>query len=359
MLAAAPSESPQVAPEPVGLVARKYQPLELAGRGGTSTVWRTLQHGPGRFCRIVALKHLRPTLAAHPLFRAMFHEEARIGAVLQDPNVAQIYDFLVEGDDLFLIIEWVDGLDLHTYLDYITKYEERETRWELMVGLAIGMLRGLAAAHERRGNDGSRQPIVHRDVTPYNLLISERGKAKLIDFGLSMALDRELETTAPGTTRGKAAYLSPEVVSGARATPRSDQFAAGAVLWEALAGRRLFGHADSRMVQLEIAACDIEPLSKHRPDVPSELVEIVHQALSQDPAERFSSAREMARRLGEVLAQIPAEVDLYAALAREVRDGRAALALGRRTQGEPFETPLPVPGPVSVALDARALAPVA
>ena len=337
--------APQPPPIPLAsrarLVGGRYQPIEIAGRGGMSVVWRAVHHAPGKFRRVVALKHMTPALAEQPLYRDMFFEEARIGSALQNPNIAQVYDFLVEGDDLYLVIEWVEGIDLYTYIDYITKYEERETRWDLMVALAIGMLRGLAAAHERRGEDGIAEPIVHRDVTPHNVLISEKGPAKLIDFGLSLARDRQGESTEPGIAKGKPAYVAPEVVRGERATPHSDQFAAGAVLWEALAGRRLFDHSDRYQLLRKIAAGDVEPLSKHRADIPGELGEIVHQALALDPADRFSSAREMARRLGDVLKVATSGQDLYAALASEVRAGCAALGLGHRTQGQRYETPVP------------------
>jgi len=322
-------------------VAGKYELLEVAGRGGMSTVWRAIQHGPGKFRRTVALKHMYPHLAEKPLFREMFFEEARVGSALQDPNIAQVFDFLVVDNDFYLVIEWVEGIDLFTYIDYVVRRCKRKTRWELMVALAIGMLRGLAAAHERTTEDGSLESIVHRDVTPHNVLISVKGPAKLIDFGLSLAHDREGEDTDPGIAKGKTAYLAPEVVRGARPTPKSDQFAAGAVLWEALSGRRLFPDANRYETLRKIATGEVEQLGTLRNDIPKSLRRIVHRALALEELERFESVREMALRLGAVLRESNAKDDLYDALARTVCDARADLGLGRRTQGPRFETPVP------------------
>ncbi len=328
-------------PRPTGRIAGKYELVEVAGRGGMSTVWRALQHGPGKFRRQVALKHMYPHLAAKPLFREMFFEEARIGSALQDPNIAQVYDFLVEGDDYYLVIEWVEGIDLFTYIDYVVRREKRNTRWELMVAVAIGLLRGLAAAHERRTEDDVLEPIIHRDVTPHNVMISTKGPAKLIDFGLSLAHDREGEDTDPGIAKGKPAYLAPEVVRGHRPSPKSDQFAAGALLWEALVGRRLFADHNRYETLRKIVSGEIEPLASQRKDLPKDLCRIVDTALAMDEAERFESVREMARRLGGVLKASKSRDDLYEALARTVCEAHNALGLGHRTQGSRFETPVP------------------
>jgi len=202
------------------------------------------------------------------------------------------------------------------------------------------MLRGLAAAHERCTEDGKLEPVIHRDVTPHNVLISVKGPAKLIDFGLSLAHDREGEDTDPGVAKGKVAYLAPEVVRGERPTPKSDQFAAGAVIWEALAGRRLYPDENRFDTLKKIAAGEVEPLGTQRNDVPKALRRIIHRALALEPGERFESVREMALRLGAVLRSSKATDDLYDALAQTVCAARADLGLGRRTQGPRVETPV-------------------
>jgi serine/threonine-protein kinase len=314
------------------LVAGKYELIEVAGRGGMATVWRAYQHGPGRFRRTVAVKQLFPHLASQPLYVEMFFEEARVGADLRDPNIAQIYDFVRHDDDHYLIIEWIEGIELATYIDYVFKTSRRTTRWETMAAAAIGILRGLAAAHERVDESGAPQPIVHRDVSPHNVVVSETGMARLIDFGLSLATDRTGDKTDPGIVKGKVAYLAPEVVRGGRPTPLSDQFSAGATLWEALAGRRLFDGDDPYQTLRKVAEAKTTPLAKLRPDLPPELVETVHRALALDSAHRFPSARDMANRLGVILARSRHWRDTYAVLGRTVREARQAMALGHRTQ---------------------------
>lgn len=325
------------------LIAGKYELLDVGGRGGMSTVWRAYQHGPGRFRRVVAVKQLFAHLAEQQLYRDMFLEEARIGAILDDPNVAQIFDFLLHDGDYFLVMEWIEGIDLRTYVDYVFTHLGRKTDWRLMVGVVIGMLRGLAAAHERKDSDGQAQPVVHRDITPHNVLIGVKGTARLIDFGLALASDRDGESTDPGIAKGKIAYLAPEVVRGTRPSPLSDQYAAGALLWEALAGRRLFAQESQYETLKAVAEGSVEPLDKVRPDVPKALRTAVHRALAFEPADRFDSVREMANCLSGIFSASPAQ-DTYARLSKTVRDARAALGLDRglRPPGFAEETPVPV-----------------
>jgi serine/threonine-protein kinase len=164
-------------------------------------------------------------------------------------------------------------------------------------------------------------------------MISAKGPAKLIDFGLSFARDRRCGDTAPGVAKGKLPYLSPEIAKGGRPTPGSDQFAAGSVLWEALVGRRLFDHADRKVAFERLAGAEVPPLRELRPDVPSELAALVHRALSLDEADRFPSTRDMAKQLGDVLKVSVSKEDLYATLARAVAQTRGELGMGHRTEG--------------------------
>ena len=313
-------------------IAGKYELVEVAGRGGMSTVWRAHQQGHGAFRRTVAVKQLSPHLAWDPLYRDMFHEEARIGAELRDTNIAQIYDFVSDDGELFLVMEWIEGIELASYVDYIHNVAKRATRWEVMVGAAIGMLRGLAAAHERVDGAGQPRPIIHRDVSPHNVVINEIGTARLIDFGLSLAQDRDGQKTQPGIVKGKIAYLAPEVVRGGRATPASDQFSAGVTIWESLAGQRLFVGETPYETLRQIADAKITPLGKVRAELPPDLYVALHRALAPDPAERFPSVRELANQLGSILADRSQWRDTYELLGSTVREARQALALGHRTQ---------------------------
>jgi serine/threonine-protein kinase len=333
-------------------IAGKYELVEVAGRGGMSTVWRAEQQGHGSFRRTVAAKQLASHLAWDPLYRDMFHEEARIGAELRDTNIAQIYDFVSDDGELFLIMEWIEGIELATYVDYIHGVARRATRWEMMVGAAIGMLRGLAAAHERVDREGKRRPIIHRDVSPHNVVINEIGTARLIDFGLSLAHDRSGEKTKPGIVKGKIAYLAPEVVRGERATPASDQFSAGVTLWEALAGRRLFVGDTPYETLREIADAKVTPLGKVRTELPPDLYVVVHRALAPDPRERFPSVRELANELGSILADRSQWRDTYELLGHTVREAREALALGHRTQRAAARVPTDEQESALIELDA-------
>jgi serine/threonine-protein kinase len=279
----------------------------------------------------VAVKQLYPHLAEQAMYEQMFIEEARVGAELRDPNIAQVYDFITDAAQYYLILEWIEGIELATYIDYLVAVAQRPARWENMVAAGIGMLRGLSAAHERVDENGAPQPIVHRDVSPHNLVISETGNARLIDFGLSLATDRPGEDTDPGIAKGKISYLAPEVVHGARPSPASDQFSAAATLWEALSGRKLFFGETPHETLRMIAEGRITPLQGMRPDVPMELCQAVHQALSPDPAQRFPSVRLFANRLASILARSNTR-DTYFGLGETVREARVQLALGHRSQ---------------------------
>lgn len=324
------------ASEPNGGEARRvggrYELVEIAGVGGMATVWRAVLHGPGEFRREVAVKHMKPELASQPHYVEMFFEEARVGSQLQDRNIAQIYDFLEEDGEYFLVMEWVEGIDLATYVRYLQQ-KGRSIRWELVCAIGIGMLRGLAAAHGRRLETGEPEPILHRDVSPHNILLSLTGSAKVIDFGLSLAEDRLGAPTPPGMAKGKFAYLAPEVVRGARPTPAADQFAAGIVLWQALAGKKLFDGTEPAEVLRRVAEADVPPLHELRSDLPRPLCDLVHRALALHAKDRFASTSAMANELRAVLGAAEHDEDLYHLLAEAVRTTRTELGLGRRTQG--------------------------
>jgi eukaryotic-like serine/threonine-protein kinase len=321
---------------PGTIVGGRYELIEEAGRGGMATVWRAHLRGDSGFTRTVAVKQMHPALAEQPLYVSMFAEEARIGAQLEDANLAQAYDFVHEHGQYFLVMEWIEGLDLGSYIHYYTRQGAR-TRWELVVAIGIGLLRGLAAAHERHDATGAALPIVHRDVSPHNVLLTVKGKVKLIDFGLALAHDTRLEKTEPGIVKGKMSYLSPEVVAGGRPSPETDQFAAAAVLWEALVGRKLFDGGNDFETFKKLRDGRVQPLRPLRPDIPKELVTVINKALSPEVAQRFPSAREMARELLHVLKEVRERKDFHVALGRTVTEARAAMGMGRRT-GDPSTT---------------------
>lgn len=312
-------------PRPGLIVGSRYELVEVAGRGGMADVWRGRVRGDAGFVREVAIKQMHHNLATQPQYVAMFVEEARVGAVLQSPNVSEVHDFVREGDHYYMVQEWIDGVDLGTWIKWHVARDE-PTRWELVAAVAVGILRGLAAAHERVGEDGAPLPIVHRDVSPHNVLLTTRGMVKLIDFGLAFAPDRPKETTEPGIVKGKMSYLAPEIVTGGRPSPASDQFACGSVLWEALVGRKLFDGETDYEVYCRLRDCMVQPLRPLRPDVPAAFAHIIHRALTQDPEQRFPSTREMARQIGTALKKVQLRKDLHTYLAKSVVEARQTVA---------------------------------
>ncbi len=326
-------------PRPGLIVGGRYELIEIAGRGGMADVWRGRVRGDSGFVRDVAVKQMHGNLANQPAYVSMFVEEARIGSILQSPNIAEVHDFVHDRGHYYMILEWIEGIDLGSWSRYYLSRNE-PTRWELVAAVAVGILRGLAAAHERLGHDGRPMPIVHRDVSPHNVLLTTRGMVKLIDFGLAFAADRTQETTEPGIVKGKMSYLSPEIVAGGRPIPASDQFACGSVLWEALVGRKLFDGSTDYETYTRLRECMVQPLRPLRSDVPQAFAQIIHRALSAKVETRFPSTREMARQIGTALKKVQLRKDLHTVLARSVVEVRQAQGIGPRAQEASEATPI-------------------
>ncbi|MBP8809013.1 MAG: serine/threonine protein kinase [Kofleriaceae bacterium] len=327
-----------VAPEPGELIGGRYRLIEVAGRGGMADVWRAEVEGDLGFRRTVAIKQMHPGLAGQPTYVQMFVEEARLGAALESPNLAEVRDFIAHRGNYYMVLEWVEGIDLGTWVRW--HFERGEApRWELVAAIGVGVLRGLAAAHERHVG-GVAAPVVHRDVSPHNVMLTTRGLAKLIDFGLALAADRTADATEPGVVKGKMAYLSPEIVSGARPVPASDQFAVGSVMWEALVGRKLFDGANDYETYVRVRDCQVPPLKPLRPDVPADVAALIARALAPRVDQRYPSAREFARQLGTALKKVQLRRDLHALLSRSVSDARASMGLGARTGDLSALTPI-------------------
>jgi eukaryotic-like serine/threonine-protein kinase len=328
-------------PRPGLIVGGRYELIEIAGRGGMADVWRGRVRGDWGFTREVAIKQMHQNLASQPPYVAMFVEEARLGSMLQSPNVAEVHDFVHDRGNYYMVLEWIDGVDLGTWIRWHASRNE-QTRWELVAAVAVGILRGLAAAHERTvsASDDTPMPVVHRDVSPHNVLLTNRGLVKVIDFGLALAPDRPQETTEPGIVKGKMSYLAPEIVSGKRPIPESDQFACGSVLWEALVGRKLFDGATDYEVYCRLRDCMVQPLRPLRPDVPAPFIQLINRALSPKPENRFPSTREMARQIGTTLKKVQLRKDLHTVLSKSVADAKNGMGLGVRTGDPSSATPV-------------------
>ncbi len=282
------------------LIDGKYHLVEVAGEGGMATVYKAMVKGAAGFQRAVAVKHIRPEFRALKNYIDMFIEEARVGSELAHPNIVQVHDFCSENGSYYLVMEWVEGIDLGTLIK-VYRDQHRQVPWPLAVAVGIGTLRGLGAAHDRIGPDGTPAPVIHRDVSPHNVMLGVNGQVKLSDFGLARARDRAASLTAPGTVKGKLSYLAPEVTFGKPNTVQSDLFGVGSIIWETLVGDRLFDGKTDVEIFKKIRACQIAPVSTHRPDVPPALVAVLETALAADPTNRFSTAEEFAQALSQVM----------------------------------------------------------
>jgi len=275
----------------VGSTANTYQLLARLAAGGMAEIF--LAHGTSaagveRYC---VLKRILPDRARDAELVQMFVQEARLAAQLQHPNIASVYDIGMLGASYFFTMEYVHGETVRTLIE---RAEERRVALPLACVLTIiaGAAAGLHHAHERTGHDGRPLGIVHRDVSPSNLMVSYEGHLKLVDFGVAKAENRANETKA-GTVKGKIAYLSPEQCRGARVDRRSDLFSLGVVLWELLTGARLYRRAGDFESMNAIVSEPPVPPSALRPDVPREIDELVLRLLAKSPAARFQTAGEV------------------------------------------------------------------
>jgi serine/threonine-protein kinase len=293
-------------PPPRRWIGKKYELIEPVGEGGMAAVWRGLAHGASGFHCRVAIKRVLQQLESDSHVVDLFVEEARVVSQLQHPNIVQVHDFdRDEEGRYFLVMEWIGGLDLEKW---VRSFDGDTTPWHIVAEIGLELLRALQAAHEHTDDDGRPTPIIHRDVTPSNVLLSKHGIVKLADFGMAKAADRAA-MTAPGMIKGKLSYSAPELINQQPASARSDLFSFGAVLWEALTGKRLFLAKDPISTVKNILDGEIPSLLDVRPDVPIGFATVVHRALQRNPAARFHSAAEMQRALAAVSRHFPERVD--------------------------------------------------
>ena len=281
------------------LVIGRYALFDEIAAGGMATVHIGRLLGAAGFSRVVAIKRLHSQYAKHPDFVPMLIDEAHLAARIRHPNVVPTLDVVQTDDELFLVMEYVQGEALSRLLRAARKSNQRPEPG-IAAAITAGMLHGLHAAHTAKGERGEPLEIVHRDVSPQNVIVGTDGVARLLDFGIAQARGR-LQTTRQGEIKGKFAYMAPEQLSGDQVGPYTDVYAAAAVLWEALAGRRLFrADHEAALVGLVLAGAS-EPPSAHTPGLPVVLDEITMRGLAKDPAARFPSAREMAMALEKSL----------------------------------------------------------
>lgn len=276
-------------------------PLRVIGRyalygalaaGGMATVHFGRLLGPAGFSRTVAIKRLHPQYAKDPEFVAMFLDEARLAARIQHPNVVATVDVVAMQEELFLVMDYIRGESFSRLLRASRK-RKIAVPLRIIASVITGMLHGLHAAHEAKDERGQPLSIVHRDVSPQNVLVGVDGIARVLDFGVAKAAAR-IQVTRDGQMKGKLSYMAPEQLKARGVDRRTDVFAAGIVFWESLTGRRLFDGGVASEVLDMILKDEVPPPSSLHPGLSREVDALVLKALEKEPDRRYQSARQFA-----------------------------------------------------------------
>ncbi len=270
----------------------RYQIIGRLATGGMAEVYLALSGDLPGFRTLVVVKRILPHLASNAQFIRMFLDEARLAALLDHPNIVRIVEVGHDGEDYFLVMELVQGKPLSAVLRKAAR-EHRPPSPALTAYLISQAASGLAYAHTLTDGEGRPLGVVHRDVSPQNVLISFEGAVKMIDFGVARAFGR-VAHTSPGGLKGKIDYMSPEQASAEEVDHRADVFALGVVLWEALTGRRLFRRETELATMRAIVDDPIPHPSEMAPTIPIELDQIVMRALRKRKDARYATANEMA-----------------------------------------------------------------
>ncbi|MDP9001271.1 MAG: serine/threonine protein kinase [Myxococcota bacterium] len=278
-------------------IGRYHLVAELA-RGGMGNVYLATTQGPGGFSKLLVIKELKPELSDDETYVSMFLDEARLAARLHHPNIVQTNEVASEGGRHFMVMEFLDGRSLHR----IGKRFAGNFPVAAHLRVIGEALRGLHYAHELCEFDGKSLGIVHRDVSPLNVLVTFDGQAKILDFGIAKTVDSSLETKI-GVLKGRVAYMSPEQAEGAKVDRRADIFSAGVMLWEAAAGRRLWPGMSEVEILTEVVQGRVPSLVSVRSDAPEDLQRICARAMMRDRDDRYATALELVHDIERHLAQ--------------------------------------------------------
>jgi eukaryotic-like serine/threonine-protein kinase len=307
----------------------RYELIAEIASGGMGIVCLARAVGVGGFRRLFAIKVMHPHLVKDPQFIAMLLDEAQLAARIHHPNVVATVDICTVDDCYFVVMDYVDGFQLLDVMEHdgIT----REQRIRSTNRILLDAMAGLEAAHTLQSDDGDPIGLVHRDVSPQNIMIGIDGIARLTDFGIALAASR-ISASRPGTIKGKPSYMAPEQARAHQVDRRADVWALGVILWEGLTGQRLFVGDTEAATVLKVIDMTIQSPRTVDPGVPEALAAVCLKALERDPAKRFASARQMAGELeraaaaGGLLADSHEVADLLRNLfAREIERRKAAI----------------------------------
>jgi eukaryotic-like serine/threonine-protein kinase len=320
----------------------RYELLAPIGRGGMATVWAARIAGTGEVGRWVAVKVILPSLAGDPELDKMFLDEGRLARRIRHPNVVEVFEVADHEGTPFMTMEWIEGESLHALL---TATARRRTITPAMaVSLIARVAAGLHVAHGLCGDDDTLLGVVHRDVSPHNILISTEGAVKLVDFGVAKARGRLAETTSIGQLKGKFGYMSPEQATDNPIDRRSDIFSLGIVLFELTTGRRLFRGRNDAETLRQVTSAEIPWPSRIVKNYPNRLERIVLKALERDPMRRYQSAAALQLDLEAYLERAQSRIEqrhvallLEQVLGGRIRQRRAAIEEAEQVLSETVE----------------------
>ena len=315
----------------------RYRLIRSLGVGGQAEVFKARYSGPGGFERTVVVKRILPANCEDPDFLRMFAAEAKILGMLHHPNVVHAYDVGESDGALFLVLEYVDGPSLGRLMRAL-RSAARPLPAPFAAHFAREVCRALDYVHRLRDSDGEPMNVIHRDVTPSNIVLTSTGSLKLLDFGIAKYESSEVQTRHR-TIKGKPAYVAPEAIEGRPFDARVDLFSVGVVLHELLTLSPLFGADHDLAILHKVMEMPVKRPSETRPDVPPELDAIVMKALERDPALRYASAAEMVRDLDAFVVGAQLHVDDVVRFLRDIEPllnppRVSAAALGLPSMGE-------------------------
>ena len=348
--AAPPAAAPKEEEEPTdGIRFGQYVLIEKIATGGMAEVWKARMRGVEGFQKIVAIKKILPHLSDNQDFVEMFVDEAKLAAQLNHNNIIHIYDLGKIQSSYYIAMEYIDGHDLKTILRRGAEHDQPMTV-ELALFIASKIASALDYAHRKRDFEDREMGLVHRDVSPQNVLISQEGDIKLCDFGIAKAASKASHTQV-GALKGKLQYMSPEQAQGQKVDRRSDIFALATVLFEMLTNRKLFAGDNELSILEQVREAHVKPPSEFNEEVTPEIDAIVLKALQKDPAGRYQTAGEMAKDLDAVLYSFkptPTSADLAIYMHRIWSEEPVVHAPMPEPVVEAKPEPAPVPVPIAV-----------